>query len=129
MPAPLATDRRHALARLCTIAQARRDLELQRLSSVAQSRARLLAALGALPEDTAPLDSAPPPSADAPAPVPVPARLAYLRWVEGQRRTLNQQLARVHADFLRQMPPAARAFGRARLLEDLHRKSTPGRAP
>ena len=72
-------------------------------------------------ETEAPLGPAPAPGAQ-PAPLDpalLGARLAHRRWIEAQQKRLNQQLALVTADYLRQKPAAARAFGRAKVLEEL----------
>ncbi|PVH30294.1 hypothetical protein [Pararhodobacter oceanensis] len=107
-----------ALARLQAIAALKKDAELARLAEVAQSRNRLKASLDALRRTEAPLDGSE--SGGQPVdPAMVGARLAHLRWVEAQQRLLNQKLAMVTADYLRQKPTAARAFGRATVLEQL----------
>ena len=102
-----------ALARLAQLAAMKRDAELARLAGVAQSRARLQSAVDALKRTEAPLD------ADDTDPALVQARLVHRRWTESQHRRLNQQLALVTADWLRQRPAAARAFGRAAVLSEL----------
>ncbi|MCB1398170.1 MAG: hypothetical protein H6898_00350 [Rhodobacter sp.] len=108
--------RARALQRLHALAAIRKDAELARLASVAQSRARLQTALDALASTEAPLGS----PGGAPAdPSLIAARLAHARWTEAQRRRLNQQLALVKADYLALEPAAARAFGRAMVLDDL----------
>ena len=106
------------LARLHAISALKKDAELARLATVAQSRNRLLSALEALKSTEEPLE----PTPDNPTaldPAMIVARLAHRRWIEAQQRRLNQQLALVTADFLRQKPAAARAFGRAAVLETL----------
>lgn len=107
------------LARLAGLAGLKREAEMVRLARIAQSRLRLLTSLAALREGEAPLD-APGSVSD---PVMVGVRLAHLRWSEGQQRWLNQQLALISADWLRQKPVAARAFGRASVLETLAEKA------
>lgn len=104
------------LARLGLLAGMTRDAELARLAGVAQSRQRLTAALVALKEAEQPLAHAPGGALD---PALIAAQLSHRRWIEAQQRRLNQQLALVTADWLRQKPAAARAFGRAAVLEDL----------
>lgn len=127
------------LRRLRDLAQMKADAELARLAVTAQSRARLRAALDALGAAEPPLSPAPEaPGADGqgtggpgddttatmPAPVPVDpllvrARLAHAAWIEGRRRELNARLAMVQADWLRLQPAAARAHGRAQVLNRL----------
>lgn len=103
------------LARLAELARMKREAELARLSKVAQTRGRLQSALAALREAEAPLD----PAEAVIDPAMVAARLTHRRWSEAQQRRLNQQLALVTADWLRAKPAAARAFGRAAVLEQL----------
>ena len=113
-----------ALARLASLAALKRDAELARLAGVAQSRGRLLSAIVALKQTEAPLSS------DEEGAALVQARLAHRRWAEAQHRRLNQQLALVTADWLRQRPAAAQAFGRAAVLSDLtDRARARSRAP
>ena len=115
-------DRRQAqgVQRLAQLAAMKREAELAKLAAVAQSRARLQGALQAFRRSESPLDSA-----EAVAdPGMVAARLAHRRWTEAQVRRLNQQLAMVTADWLRQKPAAARAFGRAAVLEQLSETAT-----
>ena len=47
------------------------------------------------------------------------ARLAHARWADARKRMLNQRLAMVNADYLARRPAAARAFGRAEVLDKL----------
>lgn len=111
-----------ALQRLQTIAALKKDAELARLAAVAQSRNRLESALDAVRRVEAPLD----PKGMAGAstdPAMVVARLAHARWSEAQMRRLNQQLALVRADYLALEPAAARAFGRAAVLDELVEKA------
>ena len=103
------------LARLARLAGLKREAEMARLARIAQSRNRLLAAIESLREGEAPLD----PPGSVSDPVMVGVRLAHRRWSEAQQRRLSQQLAMVSADWLRQKPAAARAFGRASVLETL----------
>ncbi|MCW1933440.1 hypothetical protein [Pararhodobacter zhoushanensis] len=114
-------DRRRAqsLARLAQLAALTRAAELAKLAAVAQSRARLKAALDTVRQTEAPLD----PAEAIADPAMIGARLAHRRWSEVQQRRLNQQLALVSADWLRQKPAAARAFGRAAVLEELSQKA------
>ena len=105
-PDPARLERLHALAAM------KRDAELASLATVAQSRARLMRALEGLNQSETPLQ------ADA-APGLIAAQLAHLRWIEGRRRLLNQRLALINADYLQRRPAALKAFGRARVLEDL----------
>lgn len=107
------------LARLAELAALRREAELAKLAAVARSRSRLLATLETLRHAEAPLD----PSEAVSDPALVRARLAHRRWSEAQSRRANQQLALVTADWLRQKPAAARAFGRAAVLEALTEKA------
>jgi len=108
--------RARALQRLHALAEIRKEAELARLASVAQSRTRLQTALDTLATAESPLGS----PGDAPAdPALIAARLAHARWTEAQRRRLNQQLALVKADYLALEPAAARAFGRALVLDTL----------
>lgn len=100
------------LARLHALAAMKRDAELARLATLAQSRARLIGALDGLNQAEAPLDE------DA-TPGLIAARLAHLRWIEGRRRLLNQRLALINADYLERRPAVLRAFGRAQVLEEL----------
>jgi len=129
---------RSTLARLQAMSALKKDAELARLADVARSRNRLKSALEALRRTEAPLDPSPTPD-QTPGqkrgqkrgqtsgqtidrgldPAMVGARLAHRRWIEAQQRRLNQQLAMVTADYLRQKPAAARAFGRATVLEQL----------
>lgn len=113
-------DRRkvQTLARLTALSALKKDAELARLATVAQSRARLQAAVNALKNTEEPLDAVDGQSAKLVASM-ISARLAHRRWIEAQHRRLNQQLALVTADYLRQKPAAARAFGRAAVLEQL----------
>lgn len=103
------------LARLAELARLKREAELARLARIGVSRNRLQTAIEALRQTEAPLDAT---EADA-DPALVRARIAHQSWSEGQQRRLNQQLAMVTADFLRQKPAAARAFGRAAVLDQL----------
>jgi hypothetical protein len=105
------------LARLQALSALKKEAELAKLATVAASRSRLQAALTALKRTEAPLD----PTGDTATidPAMLGARLAHRRWIEAQQRRLNQQLALVTADFLRQKPAAARAYGRAAVLEQL----------
>ncbi len=100
------------LERLRGLAAMKRDAELAKLATVAQSRARLLQALEGLKQAEAPLD-------ENSTPGLIGARLAHLRWIEGRRRTLNQRLALINADYLERRPAALRAFGRAQVLDEL----------
>jgi len=100
------------LARLQSLAAMKRDAELAKLAVVAQSRARLLAALDGLNGAEAPLDGDSTPGL-------IRARLAYAAWLEGRRRMLNQRLALVNADYLARRPEALQAFGRAEVLDKL----------
>lgn len=113
-------DRRRVqtLARLQALAALKKDAELARLATVAQSRARLQSAVNALKCTEEPLDPADGQSAKLTSSL-IAARLAHRRWIEGQQRRLNQQLALVTADYMRQKPAAAKAFGRATVLEQL----------
>lgn len=113
-------DRRQAttLKRLQVLSALKKDAELARLATVAQSRARLLAAVNALKSTEEPLGPIDGQSAKLTSAM-IAARLAHRRWIEAQQRRLNQQLAMVTADYLRQKPAAARAFGRAAVLEQL----------
>lgn len=106
--------RAQALRRLHALAEIRKDAELARLASIARSKARLQGALDALGRPEAPLGGSDP--AD---PALIAAHLAHARWTEAQRRRLNQQLALVKSDYLALEPAAARAFGRAMVLDDL----------
>jgi len=106
------------LVRLQALAALKKDAELARLATVAQSRNRLQAALAALKDTEAPLDPVNG-KAQIHDGAMVAARLAHRRWIEAQQRRLNQQLALVTADYLRQKPAAARAFGRASVLQQL----------
>lgn len=115
------------LARLQAMAKMKSDAELARLATVAQSRARLRSSIEALNATEAPLDgSADTPDANsadaAPAitdPAMLRARLAHARWADARKRMLNQRLAMVNADYLARRPAAARAFGRAEVLDKL----------
>lgn len=106
------------LARLQAMAALKKDAELAKLATVAASRNRLQGALDALKRTEAPLDPLAAPT-EVRASAMVAAQLAHRRWIEAQQRRLNQQLAMVTADYLRQKPAAARAFGRAAVLEQL----------
>jgi hypothetical protein len=106
------------LARLQLLSSMKKDAELAKLATVAQSRMRLQTALNALKSTEEPLDSIEGQSARMAASM-INARLAHRRWIEAQQRRLNQQLALVTADYLRQKPAAAKAFGRAAVLEQL----------
>ena len=111
-----------ALSSLHRLSTLKSDAELARLAAVAASRDRLRSAVEALRETEAPLGPAPTPGAEPAAPVDpamLGARLAHRRWIETQQTRLNQQLALVTADFLRQKPAAAKAFGRAMVLDQL----------
>lgn len=100
------------LLRLQALAALKRDAELAKLASVAQSRARLIQALAGLNQIESPLD-------DDSTPGLIGARLAHLRWIEGRRRMLNQRLALINADYLERRPAALKAFGRAQVLGEL----------
>lgn len=100
------------LERLTALAAMKRDAELAKLATVAQSRARLIGALEGLSQAETPLD------ADT-TPGLIGARLAHLRWIEGRRRLLNQRLALINADYLERRPAALKAFGRAQVLDKL----------
>lgn len=115
--------RAEALARLAALAALKREAELAKLAAVAQSRARLQGALQALKAVEAPLD----PAEAVSDPALVGARLAHRRWSEAQSRRLNQQLAMVTVDWMRQKPAADRAFGRAAVLEGLAGKAEAAR--
>lgn len=114
-------DRKRAasLSRLAALAAMKREAELAKLAAVARSRARLQGSLAALKNTEAPLD----PSEAVSDPALVAARLAHRRWSEAQSRRLNQQLALVTADWLRQKPAAAKAFGRAAVLDQLSQRA------
>ena len=110
------------LGRLQALAQMKAEVELARLAATGQSRARLQSALAALGEAQPPLTAGPgeDPLNSAPVdPLLVRARLAHAGWIEAQRRELNARLAMVMADWHRLQPAAARAEGRARVLERL----------
>lgn len=124
------------LGRLQALARMKAEVELSRLAATGQSRARLQSALAALGEAQPPLTAGPSPNTgpttepttgpgdDALPPAPVDpllvrARLAHAGWIEAQRRELNARLAMVMADWHRLQPAAARAEGRARVLERL----------
>lgn len=100
------------IGRLQAIAAMKRDAELAKLATVAQSRARLIQALDGLNQSETPLDEDSTPGLLA-------ARLAHLRWIEGRRRMLNQRLALINADYLERRPAVLEAFGRAQVLEAL----------
>lgn len=106
---PARIERLHALAAM------KRDAELAKLATVAQSRARLFSALDGLNQSETPLE-------DDNSPGLIGARLAHLRWIEGRRRMLNQRLALINADYLERRPVALEAFGRAQVLEALARR-------
>jgi hypothetical protein len=108
---------RARLERLRTIARMKADAEIAKLAIVAQGRARLLQSLDALARAEEPLD--PDPQDGGCDPAMVQARLAHSRWLDGQRRMLNERLALVQADFLTLRPQAQRAFGRAEVLDRL----------
>jgi hypothetical protein len=107
---------RARLDRLRAVARMQADAALARLAVAAQGRARLLGALDALGQAEAPLEGDGGEGAD---PAMIRARLAHRRWLEGQRRMLNQRLALVQAEYLTLQPPAQRAFGRAEVLDRL----------
>lgn len=111
-----------ALTKLHHLSIMKSDAELAKLASVAATRNRLRGAIDTLRNTEAPLGRDPSPNT-ALDPALVGARLAHLRWVEAQQKRLNQQLALVTADYLRQKPAAARAFGRAQVLEQLGDKA------
>ena len=113
------------LDRLAALAGLKREAEMARLARIAQSRNRLLAAIETLRQGEAPLD----PPGSVTDPVMVGVRLAHRRWSEAQQRRLSQQLAMVSADWLRQKPAAARAFGRAQVLETLAEQAADHRKP
>lgn len=112
------------LARMAKLASLKREAEMARLARIAQSRTRLLTAIDALRQSEAPLD----PPGSVSDPVMMGVRLAHRRWSEGQQRRLTQQLAMVSADWLRQKPAAARAFGRASVLETLAERAADQRS-
>lgn len=103
------------LQKLQAIATMKRDLELAKLAVVAQSRTRLIQSLNGLSQSVGAIDGDETPGL-------IRARLAHLRWVEGRRRTLNQRLALVSADYLERRPAALKAFGRAQVLSELTAK-------
>ena len=108
---------RARLDRLRIIARMQADAALARLAVSAQGRTRLQQSLDALGQAEAPLDGG---DESAPAdPAMVQARLAHRRWLDAQRRMLNQRLALVQAEYLTLRPPAQRAFGRAEVLDRL----------
>ena len=108
---------RARLSRLQAIARIQSDTALARLAVVAQGRARLLQSLDALGRAEEPL--APAGDEEAEDPAMVQARLAHRRWLDAQRRMLNQRLALVQAEYLTLQPHAQRAFGRAEVLDRL----------
>jgi hypothetical protein len=90
------------------------DAALAQLAVSAQGRARLQQSLDALAKAEAPLDPGDAHGVDDPA--MVQARLAHRRWLDAQRRMLNERLALVQAEYLTLRPHAQRAFGRAEVL-------------
>jgi hypothetical protein len=101
---------------LQAIARMNSEAALARLAVSAQGRARLMQSLDALGRAEAPLDEG---AAEGGDPAMVQARLAHRRWLDAQRRMLNQRLALVQAEYLTLRPEAQRAFGRAEVLERL----------
>lgn len=69
---------------------------------------------------------APPPGGVVPMAL-VRARLAHRVWIERQRAEVLQRLARIEADRLQLLPDAARAHGRAGMLEALARTAANAR--
>ena len=110
--------RAQALARLRDLAAIKRDQELARLATVAQSRQRLQNSLQSVRDNGVAL------VADQTDPAALRATLAHARWADQQAKRLNQQLALVTADYLRLRPQVARAFGRAQVLDDMTRAQT-----
>ena len=112
-------DRRQvdALQRLAALSAMKREAELAKLAAVARSRNRLKSALATLKTTEAPLQGSDDEGGVDPA--MVAARLAHRRWIENRQSRLNQQLAAITADWLRQRPAAAKAFGRAEVMETL----------
>lgn len=102
----------HGLARM------KADQETARLAAVAQAKARLDAALAALSPAEPPLPAAAPLNTPI-DPHLIRARLAHAAWTEAQRAQVNARLALVRADWLRLLPPAQAAFGRARVLGEM----------
>jgi hypothetical protein len=108
---------RARLDRLRLVARMKADAALARLAVSAQGRARLQRSLDALGQAEAPLDGG---DESAPAdPAMIQARLAHRRWLDAQRRMLNERLALVQAEYLTLQPQARRAFGRAEVLDRL----------
>ncbi|MBN8291673.1 hypothetical protein JI664_06835 [Rhodobacter sp. NTK016B] len=115
-------DRRQvdALQRLAALSAMKREAELAKLAAVARSRNRLKSALATLKTTEAPLQGSDEEGNGAGVdPAMVAARLAHRRWIENRQSRLNQQLAAITADWLRQRPAAAKAFGRAEVMETL----------
>ena len=108
---------RARLATLQTVARMKSDAALARLSVSAQGRARLMHSLDALGRAEEPLG--PDPEGEAGDPAMVQARLAHRRWLDAQRRMLNERLALVQAEYLTLRPEAQRAFGRTEVLDRL----------
>ena len=108
---------RARLGRLQTIARMKSDAALAQLAVSAQGRVRLQQSLDTLAQAEAPLDPSDGQGVDDPA--MVQARLAHRRWLDAQRRMLNERLALVQAEYLTLRPHAQRAFGRAEVLERL----------
>ena len=122
------------LRRLAGLAALKSEQALATLAATARSRTALRVALDGLDPIEAPLsqpaagrpadDTAAgggrnPSGAANPSPHLVRVRLAHRAWVEAQRAELLARLARIEADWQRLLPPAATAFGRARVLDDL----------
>lgn len=59
----------------------------------------------------------------------VRVRLAHGGWISAQRREINARLAMVQADWLRLQPQAARALGRAEVLDRLATAAARRRPP
>ncbi len=114
-PADPAT--RARLEALRIVARMQSDAALARLAAPAQARTRLVQALDALGAAEEPLGAVSEGAAGDPA--MVQARLAHARWLDAQRRMLNQRLALVQAEYLTLRPAAQRAFGRAEVLDRL----------
>jgi hypothetical protein len=109
---------RARLDRLRTVARMKADAALARLAIGAGARAAAAVARrpGARRGAAGPRPAGRRKACD---PAMVQARLAHRRWLDAQRRMLNERLALVQAEFLTLRPQAQRAFGRAEVLDRL----------
>jgi len=106
---------RSALRELELLTALVNDARQAELRDATKARAEIEAALGRL------ADEAPPPASDDPAALWVLAR--HDLWRSRQKGILNTRLAAATADWMERFGEAARAFGRAQAVRELHRRA------